>query len=382
MRNTISPSRDVEAQVRERLAPVRVALADALEADHVALASRDRVARRRRPSTSALANALRIEGAEVLGLLADADEADRQSELACDRDHDAAARGAIELGQHQARDAERGVKLLRLRQRVLALIGIEHQQHLVRRLGHRRAAMTRLTFLSSSIRCVWLCSRPAVSASSTSMPRACADLSASKITAPGSAPVCCALNSDAGALGPDVQLFDGGGAEGIAGGEQHAQALRRAARRASLPMLVVLPEPLTPTISTTNGLVPRVDLQRLLAGLEHLGQALAQRVEQRLDIVELVPRDAAIEICQDLAGGLDADIGGQQARLEILEHRGVDLAPAQQAAQVARDRGAAAIEARLEAGKETSAAHSCGLIRRSGHGRRLSHAATARCVCA
>ena len=117
-------------------------------------------------------------------------------------------------------------------------------------------------------------------------------------------------------------------------------------------MLVVLPEPLTPTTSTTNGLAPAFDLQRLLARREHLGQALAQRVEQRLDIVELVACDAAIEVSQDLAGGLDADIGAQQPCLQVLEHRGVDLATAQQAAQIARDRGAAAIEARLEAGKK------------------------------
>ncbi len=49
---------------------------------------------------------------------------------------------------------------------------------------------------------------------------------------------------------PDLQLLDRGGAEGVAGRDHYLLA---AARNwlASLPMVVVLPEPLTPTTSTT-----------------------------------------------------------------------------------------------------------------------------------
>jgi hypothetical protein len=56
----------------------------------------------------------------------------------------------------------------------------------------------------------------------------------------------------AGALAPDLQLFDRRRAEGVAGGDHHRLA---GARNwlASLPMVVVLPEPLTPTTSTTCG---------------------------------------------------------------------------------------------------------------------------------
>src|SRR5262249_52873978 len=39
-------------------------------------------------------------------------------------------------GDHDASDAERRVELLRLRERVLALIGVEHQQHLMWGRGH------------------------------------------------------------------------------------------------------------------------------------------------------------------------------------------------------------------------------------------------------
>ena len=68
----------------------------------------------------------RVEFAEILGLFADADEADRQPELARDGDHDAALGGAVELGEHEAGDAHRFVELRGLRERVLSLVGIEH----------------------------------------------------------------------------------------------------------------------------------------------------------------------------------------------------------------------------------------------------------------
>jgi hypothetical protein len=51
------------------------------------------------------------------------------------------------------------------------------------------------------MRCDWLCSRPAVSASTTSVPR------------PGS-------------VRPHLELLDRGGAKGIAGGEQHRVPFR------------------------------------------------------------------------------------------------------------------------------------------------------------
>ena len=47
-----------------------------------------------------------IKGLQVLGLLADTDEADRHAEFPDDRDQGAAARGAIQLRDHQAREAD------------------------------------------------------------------------------------------------------------------------------------------------------------------------------------------------------------------------------------------------------------------------------------
>ena len=54
---------------------------------------------------------------------------------------------------------------------------------------------------------------------------ACAAWRASKSTALGSAPGPLADDVGAGALAPDFQLLDGGGAEGVGGAEQDAVAL-------------------------------------------------------------------------------------------------------------------------------------------------------------
>jgi L-asparaginase II len=60
-------------------------------------------------------------------------------------------------------------------------------------------------------------------------------------------------HGDAVALAPGFQLFARGGAEGVAGGQQHALALAWKCL-ASLPIEVVLPAPLTPAIMITKGL--------------------------------------------------------------------------------------------------------------------------------
>ena len=126
MTNTISPRGDLQRQVAERLAAVRIAFEDVVEADHAHLVEQ-RVDER-----------LGVELGEILGALADADVADRQLQLARDCEDDAALRGAVELGQHDARDAERLVEQPRLLERILALARVEHQQDFVRRALDRR----------------------------------------------------------------------------------------------------------------------------------------------------------------------------------------------------------------------------------------------------
>ena len=121
---------------------------------------------------------------------------------------------------------------------------------------HRASVMTRAIFASSSIRCDCVCSRPAVSAMRTSTPRAFADCSASKTTAAGSAPAACATTGTPLRSAQTCELLDGGGAERVAGGE-HDRGPSSLSRRASLPIVVVLPEPLTPTTRITYGFLAR-----------------------------------------------------------------------------------------------------------------------------
>src|SRR3954447_1269809 len=73
------------------------------------------------------------EWRQVVDAFADADEMHRQFELLRQRHQNAAARGAVELGHHQARNASGTMKCLDLRQRILSHRGIEHQQHRMRR---------------------------------------------------------------------------------------------------------------------------------------------------------------------------------------------------------------------------------------------------------
>src|SRR6476469_4638653 len=74
---------------------------------------------------------LGVEGGEVVGALAEADELDRHTELALDRDDDAALGGAVELGQDDARDVDRLGEDLGLLETVLPGRRVEDEEHLV-----------------------------------------------------------------------------------------------------------------------------------------------------------------------------------------------------------------------------------------------------------
>jgi len=63
-----------------------------------------------------------------LGLLANADEADRQPEPPRDGDHDASLCRAIELRQHEPGDTDGFIELNGLGERILTLVGIEDEE--------------------------------------------------------------------------------------------------------------------------------------------------------------------------------------------------------------------------------------------------------------
>jgi hypothetical protein len=111
---------------------------------------------------------------------------------------------------------------------------------------------TRLTFFSSSIRGSFVWSRPAVSTISTSAPRAAAARYASKATAPGSAPRPWATSS-APARCAHVSSCSPAAARKVSLAARATDMPRRPSAAASLPIVVVLPVPFTPTTSTTPG---------------------------------------------------------------------------------------------------------------------------------
>ena len=91
-------------------------------------------------------------------------------------------------------------------------------------------------------------------------------------------------------------------------------------------MVVVLPEPFTPTTRITKGWCAAIDHQRLRAGAEDLDMRCAQGGDQGLDVGEFLARHAPAQLIENVLGGLDADIGREQPRLQLLEDCSIDLA--------------------------------------------------------
>ena len=115
-------------------------------------------------------------------------------------------------------------------------------------------------------------------------------------------------HGDVVARAPGHQLLAGRGAEGVAGGEQHARAPATGTMRASLPMVVVLPAPFTPASRITKGrgqlaqgLLERRDegregilqfLLELAAVLHRLSRAPLRRLSTRW-VVAFTPTSAS-----------------------------------------------------------------------------------------
>ena len=136
---------------------------------------------------SALARrrAARRTGSRSSSRLAHADVADRHAQLAHHGHRHPALRGPVELGEDEAGDARRLGELAALGEAVAAHGGIQHEQRLVRRARAPRAPPRAPSSASSAIRLPLVCSRPAVSTSTASWPRARAMRRASVSTARG-----------------------------------------------------------------------------------------------------------------------------------------------------------------------------------------------------
>ena len=184
--------------------------------------------------------------------------------------------------------------------------------------------MTRTTFSSSFISSALFCSRPAVSISSTSMPSAFAAVSASKARPAESAPCPRAIT---GALVRSPQIFSCSTAAARNVSPAASITLRPSARNfeASLPIVVVLPEPLTPMTRMTNGFCAASITSGFATADEHLldlgrDHGLHLVGGDRLVVAALADRRG------DPRRHLGAEIGAQQHVLDLVDHRPVELA--------------------------------------------------------
>jgi hypothetical protein len=168
---------------------------------------------------------LGVEWREVVGLLPQSDVPNGQAEIAADGERDAALGGAVELRQHDAGDAQRLVEDPRLRQRVLAAGRVDHQQHLVGRVRHQlRGGARDLLHLFHEVR-LHVETPGGVDDDDVGLARD-RRLDAVERHRRRIGPVLVLHDVGADPLGPCRELFDGGGAKGVAG-DQDDGALRK-----------------------------------------------------------------------------------------------------------------------------------------------------------
>ena len=304
-----------------------------------------------------------IEHPEILALLAHPDEADGQVQFLRDGKQDAALGGAVELGDHQAGDADPFVKLLGLGHRVLADGAVEHQQHLVRRPGvqARQHAFDLLELVHEMHLGV-------------QTPGGVRDQDIDVARLRGLQAVvdhrgglgARGLRHDGHAVagGPGLELLARRGAKGVAGRQHHAaplgqQPVRELADGGGLAGAV------DPHHQDDIGLDAGIDDERPLHRRENLHHGGVQGPEQGIHVVEFLARHAPPQLVEDAGGGGHADVGGDQAGLEVVENLGVDLAAGQQFADVGGEPRGTGVELGSQALEKTTDARFV-IVRRIG----------------
>jgi hypothetical protein len=125
------------------------------------------------------------------------------------------------------------------------------------------------------------------------------------------------------ALGPNFELLDGGGAEGVGSAEQDGFAV----------VLQALGE-----FADGGGFAGAVDAdhhddprrliglhQRAFGGFEHTEQVFLDELAEFRGVVHQVAGDPLADGFEDIGGGADADIGRNQRVFKLFEEIGVDL---------------------------------------------------------
>ena len=160
---------------------------------------------------------------QIVDPLAHTNELHRNLQLLADGQHHTAARRAVQLGQHDTGDARHLTELARLINSVLPGGSIHHQQHL--HVGVRHLAVNDAADLVQFIHQILFVVQPTGGVANNDIRtarlrrRQGVEHHCRRI---GSLPV--ADNIHSGALCPDLQLFNGGGPEGIRCTQYHLLA--------------------------------------------------------------------------------------------------------------------------------------------------------------
>ena len=269
-------------------------------------------------------------------------------------EHHAAFRSAIELAKNKPADLHRILKTPRLAQCVLAGSGVEHQHHFMRHIGikflqhahdlfqflHQVALVVQAAGGVGYQNVYSFCTRRLVrvedyrGAVSTRM-----------------------LGDDiyVVAIAPGLQLLDGSGAKGVAGRKKHGASF----------LLEVLGEfadgcSFADTVHANHeyheGFARRGRyVQRRFAGREHGAQDFFEGDIQRIRIGKFLALETRREFTKDGSSGLDANIGGQEARFELVQQVLIDgFLAEQQRTEACRQRSAGTAESGKQFAEEAA----------------------------
>ena len=160
-------------------------------------------------------------------------------------------------------------------------------------------------------------------------------LTASNATLAGSAPSRSDRTTCAPTRSPQVCSWSAAAARNVSAAPSTTVLPSPTSTRASLPQVVVLPVPLTPTTSTTDGRSPclaRCSV-RSMSGPIMADQVGAQQRADRGRVVRARDLDLGAQLLDQLAGRADAHVGGDEGVFDLLPGLLVELAGGKQVQQ-------------------------------------------------
>ncbi|CAM2148209.1 hypothetical protein PT2222_10431 [Paraburkholderia tropica] len=261
------------------------------------------------------------ERLQILDLLAHADEVHRNRALARDRGENAALRGAVELGDDQAGETERVIERLHLRECILARVRVDHEQHFVRRAveGLADHALDLLELIHQ----MELRGQAAGRVGHHHVDAARARRVHGVEDHRGRVAAFLLHDRHVVALAPDGELLARGGAERVAGGQQHAlvealQMLGELADAGGLARAVHARDHHDERLRAAQH-------QRLFERLEQVDQQLTQRGFHLLRFGQAFGAHLLAQRFEQIFGGVDTRVRHQQRGFQLLVEIVVDL---------------------------------------------------------